>query len=51
MNLAFVDQEKNTSIAVEEQEIIGKADAKAMDIYAKAYSKDPEFYNYYKTVV
>ena len=21
-----------------------------MDIYAKAYSKDPEFYNYYKTL-
>ena len=32
------------------QEIIGKADAKAMDVYAQAYSKDPEFYNYYKTL-
>ena len=32
------------------QEIMGKADAKAMDIYATAYSKDPEFYNYYKTL-
>ena len=32
------------------QEIVGKADAKAMDVYAQAYSKDPEFYNYYKTL-
>ena len=32
------------------QEIMGKADAKAMDIYATAYSKDSEFYNYYKTL-
>ena len=35
---------------LESQKIIGKADAKAMDIYATAYSKDPEFYNYYKTL-
>ena len=35
---------------LESQEIIGKADARAMDIYATAYSKDPEFYNYYKTL-
>ncbi len=35
---------------LESQEIIGKADAKAMDIYATAYSKDPGFYNYYKTL-
>ena len=32
------------------QKTIGKADAKAMDIYATAYSKDPEFYNYFKTL-
>ena len=32
------------------QEIMGRADAKAMDIYATAYSKDSEFYNYYKTL-
>jgi len=32
------------------QEIMGKADAEAMDIYATAYSKDSDFYNYYKTL-
>ena len=32
------------------QQIIGRADAEAMDIYANAYSKDPGFYNYYKTL-
>ena len=32
------------------QTIKGTADAKATEIYAKAYSKSPELYNYYKTL-
>ena len=32
------------------QEIVGRADAEAMDIYANAYGKDADFYNYYKTL-
>ena len=32
------------------QEIIGKADADAINIYAKAYNKDPEFYEFLKTL-
>jgi modulator of FtsH protease HflC len=32
------------------QEIIGKADAEAIKIYADAYSKDPELYNFLKTL-
>ncbi len=32
------------------QEIRGKADAEAADIYAKAYNKDPEFYRFLKTM-
>ena len=32
------------------QEIMGKADAEAINIYAKAYSKDPEFYSFLKTL-
>jgi membrane protease subunit HflC len=32
------------------QEIMGKADAKAIKIYAEAYSKDPEFYSFIKTL-
>ena len=32
------------------QEIQGKADAEAADIYAKAYNKDPEFYRFIKTM-
>jgi len=39
-----------SSAYLRSQEIIGKADAEAMDIYAKAYSQDPDFYNYYKTL-
>ena len=35
---------------LESQKIRGKADAKATDIYATAYSKDPEFYNFYQTL-
>jgi len=32
------------------QEIKGKADAKAIKIYADAYNKDPEFYSFVKTL-
>jgi membrane protease subunit HflC len=32
------------------QEIMGAADAKAIKIYAEAYSKDPEFYSFLKTL-
>ncbi len=32
------------------QEIMGRADAEAINIYAKAYSKDPEFYSFLKTL-
>ena len=32
------------------QEIIGKADAKAIKIYADAYNRDPEFYQFLKTL-
>ena len=32
------------------QEIKGKADAEAANIYAKAYNKDPDFYKFMKTM-
>ena len=32
------------------QDIMGKADAQAIKIYADAYSKDPEFYSFLKTL-
>ncbi len=32
------------------QEIMGRADAEAIKIYAEAYSKDPEFYSFLKTL-
>ncbi len=32
------------------QEIEGKADAEASDIYAKTFGKDPEFYKFFKTL-
>lgn len=32
------------------QQIIGAADAKATEIYAQAYSRDPEFYSFLKTL-
>ncbi|MBL7081338.1 MAG: protease modulator HflC [Candidatus Omnitrophica bacterium] len=32
------------------QGIIGKADAEAVNIYARAYNKDPEFYSFLKTM-
>ena len=31
-------------------EIRGKADAEATRIYGQAYSKDPEFYSFFKTL-
>ena len=44
------EKELMSSAYFKSQEIIGRADAEAMDIYANAYSKDPDFYNYYKTL-
>lgn len=32
------------------EEIKGQGDAEALEIYANAYSKDPEFYSFYKTL-
>jgi membrane protease subunit HflC len=32
------------------QQIIGEADATALDVYAKAYKQDPEFYEFTKTL-
>jgi len=32
------------------QEIMGKADAEAIKIYAEAYSRDPEFYSFLRTL-
>jgi membrane protease subunit HflC len=32
------------------QQIIGKADAKAIKIYADAYNRDPDFYQFLKTL-
>jgi membrane protease subunit HflC len=32
------------------QQIMGKADAEAIEIYADAYSRDPEFYSFLKTL-
>ncbi len=32
------------------KEVRGKADARAADIYAKAYNRDPEFYRFLKTM-
>ena len=44
------EKELMSSAYLKSQEIIGRADAEAMDIYANAYSKDSDFYNYYKTL-
>jgi len=32
------------------QKIRGEGDAKAAEIYAEAYSKDPEFYAFYRSI-
>ena len=44
------EKELMSSAYLKSQEIIGRADAEAMDIYANAYGKDADFYNYYKTL-
>ena len=45
------DQKRILSEAYRESEQIrGKADAQAINIYAKAYSLDPEFYSFMKTM-
>ena len=40
-----------TSVAYRKAQVLkGKADAEAIDIYAKAYSQDPDFYSFVKTM-
>ena len=34
----------------EAEEIKGEGEAKAVDIYARAFSKDPEFYEFYRSL-
>ena len=34
----------------QEQKIRGDGDAKAAEIYAAAYNKDPEFYSFYRSI-
>ena len=44
------EKELMSSAYLKSQEIIGKSDAEAMNIYATAYSQDEYFYKYYKTL-
>ena len=45
------DQAKITSTAeLQSKKIIGDADAEALKIYAKSYNKDPDFYNFKRTL-
>ena len=44
------EKEIMSNAYLESQKIRGRADARATDIYATAYSKDPEFYNFYQTL-
>ena len=49
------DKERETKTILSEayrtaQEIEGTADARAADIYAVAYGKDPDFYRFWKTL-
>ncbi len=51
--LGKVDRELRTvtsSAQQEAEEIKGKADAKAAQIYAAAYNQDPDFYGFLKTL-
>ncbi len=51
--LGKVDRELRTvtsSAQKEAEEIKGKADAQAAQIYAAAYNQDPEFYSFYQTL-
>ena len=44
------EKEIKSSAYLNSQNIKGKADAEATEIYAKSYSQSPEFYNYLKTL-
>ncbi len=44
------EKEVKSNAYLSSQNIKGKADAEATEIYAKAYSQSPEFYNYLKTL-
>ena len=49
----ILDSRGNPTIEVEvhtDQNIMGKADAEATEIYALSYGRSPEFYNYFKTL-
>ncbi len=50
---AAADRERTVILAdayKESQEIKGEGDAKAAEIYANAYKKDPEFYAFYRSI-
>ena len=50
---ASTDKDKTIILAnayKEAEEIKGEGEAKAVDIYAKAFSKDPEFYEFYRSL-
>jgi membrane protease subunit HflC len=44
------EKEVKSNAYLSSQNIKGKADAEATEIYAKSYSQSPEFYNYLKTL-
>ena len=43
-------KEIRSKAQMEASKIMGKADAEAIKIYSKAFSKDPKFYEFYKTL-
>jgi membrane protease subunit HflC len=50
---ADADRQRTVTLAnayKESQQTRGKGDAKASEIYAKAYRKDPEFYAFYRSL-
>lgn len=50
---ATADQQAQVTLAnayKEAETLKGEGDAKAADIYAKAYGQDPEFYSFYRTL-
>ena len=50
---ASTDKDKTIILAnayKEAEEIKGEGEAKAVDIYARAFSKDPEFYEFYRSL-
>ena len=50
---ASTDKDKTIILATaykEAEEVKGEGEAKAVDIYARAFSKDPDFYEFYRTL-